>query len=521
MRKLMICAIALAMVGCKSEYEKSEVSVRPDGDGRLVHTVDGDVISGTVVSKASDGTLKSRVVVKDGVLHGEAIENRHGRPYKVSNFADGRLTGVYEQFCDDGKHEIKRNITSWPETYGEETFSCETGNQLNQINLVDGKPVGEQIVWIEADGKQILQSKLNYDDKGKFHGESSWFTQKGRQFKLAKYKNGVLDGEYLEYQQGTDEIRYKGLYKDGKKIGLWVTPYGSRLTGEDSINPEDVRGQVLVSLGIQVSSPDHNFGSSADRPYQTDLKKAQFYIDQGKVDFKKPFSINQALENFISSTDGQQLYKFMPITNLVHEETLEWVLERGADLNATDFEGKNRLMKCVETAYSGCTIAHIAKLLDVTDIKAVDIKGRNVLHMACAAVHGDDKKVAEIRNLVLATGDVNTQDNYGWTPLHYCLSNGLMDEARDLIARGADVNIKAENNATAAHMVWLTTSPEPGSSFQADWGKNRQQLAVELNKAGKLSYHTELPAFEETIRDLAMKNGNIDLVQHIDMVEPM
>jgi len=521
MRKLVICAIALAMVGCKSEYEKSEVSVRPDGDGRLVHTVDGDVISGTVVSKASDGTLKSRVVVKNGVLHGEAIENRNGNPYKVSNFTDGRLTGIYEQFCDDGKHEIKRNITSWPDSYSEETFSCETGNQLIKKNLVDKKPVGEQIVWIEADGQQIMQSKLHYNDKGEFHGEAAWFNRDGSPSKLANYQNGVLHGEYEEYYlQGN--LSDQGLYKDGKKIGKWLDGDSWRLAGEGSVNPDDVKAQVLSSLGVDPRFPSHNLGSGADRPYRADLEKAQFYVDQGKVDFKKPYSFNSALEHLLNSREGQVLYKFIPITNLVHENTLDWVLERGGDVNSMDYQGKNRLMACITNfSHAGCSLAHVNKLLELTDINAKDIDGRTILHMACISTSGDSKKRADLRKVLVDKGQVNEQDKYGWTPLHYCLSNGLIDDARTLIARGADVAIKTKNEVTSAQMVWLSTNPGVHERYEATWDKARQELATELRKAGKFSYHTELPAFKATIRDLAMRNGNVELVQHIDMVEPM
>jgi len=51
-----------------------------------------------------------------------------------------------------------------------------------------------------------------------------------------------------------------------------------------------------------------------------------------------------------------------------------------------------------------------------------------------------------------------------------------------------------------------------------NWNEAREGIATELQKAGKLSFHTKLPAFEKSIRDLAMSNGNIELVQHIDMM---
>ncbi|WP_313086155.1 ankyrin repeat domain-containing protein [Pseudomonas sp.] len=520
MRKLVICAIALAMAGCNSEYDIREVNTNTDEKDRVVHTVKGERISGSIVTKDSKGEITSKAEVKDGFLHGASFKNIDGKPFIKSSFNNGFLTGTYEKFCDDGSHEVKRQIVSWPDSYSEETYSCNTGFQLTKTQKANAKKVGEQIVWADFDGKQVLQSKLNFNNEGQHDGKNLWFDRDGKLLKSADYKNGVLDGEYVEYEENTGNIEGKGIYKDGNKFGLWENRFGKALVGEGVVNPDEVKNQVYLALGINPINVTENLTSWATQKNPSDLSRAQFYIDKGMVDFAKPFSINTALDSLRNSRENQTLYRFMPVTNMVDEELVDWVVERGADVNATDYEGKNRLMRCLEGSL--CSTEHMAKLIKVSDTNLTDINGRNVLHTACQPASTPNKEVhGQHRKLMMDIGEVNQQDKFGWTPLHYCLSSGYIEEAKALIARGADIAIKSKDGVSASEMVWLMTRPEPGSDFQLNWNKAREGFATELQKAGKLSFHTKLPAFEKSIRDLAMSNGNIELVQRIDAIEPM
>ena len=516
MRKLVICALSLAMVGCKSEYDSREVNTITDEEQRIVHTVDGDRVTGVITSKGADGEIKEQKQVADGFLHGDSFVNRNGKLFVMAKYVDGRQVS-FEQFCETGKHEIKREMVSWPTSYSEDTFSCATGVHLTKKNLVDTKPVGEQMVAHDVEGQQVFESKLNFNNKGEHHGENIWFAKNGKPQKIANYTDGVLDGLYMEYDYKS-ELAKKGTYKEGKIVGLWEDENVLSIAGEESVNPDSVKKQVLLALGID---PDSVSVYMNRWPSKTtaDLGRAQFYMDKGMVDFAKPFSVNGALENLISSRMNQPLYRFVPATNMVSEDVLDWVLERGGNVNATDYSGRNRLMMCL--GFGECSTGHVAKLIKMTNIETTDSQGRSALHLVCQRPLQDQSVRSEQRSQILGIGDVNLQDEYGWTPLHYCLSNGYIDEARKLVAHGADISIKNNKGVSASDMVWLKTDPASGSHYEAQWNEKRVLFASELHKAGKLSFHTKLPAFEKSIRDLAMSNGDIELVQRIDMVEPM
>jgi ankyrin repeat protein len=95
-------------------------------------------------------------------------------------------------------------------------------------------------------------------------------------------------------------------------------------------------------------------------------------------------------------------------------------------------------------AYKG--YKNLAELLlaNKADVNARDNDGWKPLHMA---VHKD------MAVLLLANNaDINTTDNhYKRTPLHQAASSGAKDVVELLIAKGADVNAKANNGETPLH----------------------------------------------------------------------
>lgn len=54
----------------------------------------------------------------------------------------------------------------------------------------------------------------------------------------------------------------------------------------------------------------------------------------------------------------------------------------------------------------------------------------------------------EARKLIAAGADVNAQAKYGWTPLHLAARSGRIETARILIASGADASIRNNEGKT-------------------------------------------------------------------------
>src|ERR1700730_7078368 len=76
-----------------------------------------------------------------------------------------------------------------------------------------------------------------------------------------------------------------------------------------------------------------------------------------------------------------------------------------------------------------------------------------------AAEEPSDRYYQAIRNndmvllrRLLKTGDVNTKDQRGTTPLLYAAASGSLDAMKALLSAGADVNAKNAFDATA--MLW-------------------------------------------------------------------
>jgi hypothetical protein len=110
------------------------------------------------------------------------------------------------------------------------------------------------------------------------------------------------------------------------------------------------------------------------------------------------------------------------------------LIQRGADVNATDRSGYTPLMYAV-----GWERAEIARFLIEAgaSLAATNWSGSTPLHIA--AGHGG-KAVVEL--LLYNGASVDARDNRGATPLMWAASNGQAESAEALIAAGADVNAR-------------------------------------------------------------------------------
>jgi ankyrin repeat protein len=63
--------------------------------------------------------------------------------------------------------------------------------------------------------------------------------------------------------------------------------------------------------------------------------------------------------------------------------------------------------------------------------------GTTPLHLAIVGL----ESVAFVRSLIDSGAEVNAKNNYGETPLHWCVQKGNEEILRALLDEGADVNV--------------------------------------------------------------------------------
>jgi len=129
-----------------------------------------------------------------------------------------------------------------------------------------------------------------------------------------------------------------------------------------------------------------------------------------------------------------------------HAETMNTLLERGADVNARDTSSGETAL--VRIAWMGHTDT-LKMLLDKgADVNAGDNNGETALTWAAYAGHSDTVKI-----LIDHGADVNARlHTTGETPLILVALRGYTEIVEALLAHGADVNAQNEINGETALM---------------------------------------------------------------------
>lgn len=168
-------------------------------------------------------------------------------------------------------------------------------------------------------------------------------------------------------------------------------------------------------------------------------------------------------------------------------DLVKLLLQHGADVAATDGEGKTPLLDC---AGHGCgadkghtkTIrlllkagADINEQMPYRPEKSSSSRignGRTALHEVCLYAEPEDPELNGIAKILLEAGaNPNIQDSSGWTALHVCVAMKRNHIIPDLLRHGADVLVEDQNgNRASAYAL-----------HHHDEGLAKQLIELELN----------------------------------------
>jgi ankyrin repeat protein len=184
----------------------------------------------------------------------------------------------------------------------------------------------------------------------------------------------------------------------------------------------------------------------------------------------------------------------MAAANAGHTEMIKLLIERGADVNAVD-RGYTALMFASEKSHVAIVRLLLEKGANIDSEAGISLLHWDVLRRtASRGITPREvrwtalKKAAwagntEIARLLIEKGaDVNSKDEFGWTPLMFAAisERDPVDVARLLIEKGADVNSKLKDGVTplmfaasAGNLEVLKLVIEKGADvnykYESDW----------------------------------------------------
>ena len=232
-------------------------------EGFLTHTSEyqRDTLVGLKTIYFENGSVKNEIPFERGKENGVAYEyDKNGNIIMLRYYKNGILTkqesinrldndgkkkGVWKEFdrnknvIAEGKYRNGEKDGYW-KTYTSkgdllETQKFETGQQIIDAEELSSLDVKERYYSKEeAEGK--LKFRGTYRE-GKKHGTHVWFDTKGEIDSAKVYKNdalisegdmtrdGLKEGEWLEYFYPTGEKKAVGNYEKGFNVGIWKYYY--------------------------------------------------------------------------------------------------------------------------------------------------------------------------------------------------------------------------------------------------------------------------------------------------------
>ncbi len=223
------------------------------------------------------------------------------------------------------------------------------------------------------------------------------------------------------------------------RTGAWLLLAWVGLVACDRDRPRQPEPETIDAPASRTSSGNVNQAMGADQPIIPTLPTPQqrflIAVKQGERD-----EAERWLRQGASVEEGAVL-----VAGIRGEGALgfvEWLLSRGAPVDASDESGRTAL----SWAAGQGSIGEVELLLARgAAVHSADTLGRTPLHFA---VFGGDGEVVE--RLLKASADVDAQDSLGSTPLMYACSKNQPEIIATLRSHGANPRLEDKLGRTAA-----------------------------------------------------------------------
>lgn len=230
--------------------------------------------------------------------------------------------------------------------------------------------------------------------------------------------------------------------------------------------------KLLIDEGANTSIKDNN-GKSAD-----ELMNEPDYL-----------ASKQAVLDKLKKTDEKGMTQLLWMANEGNLSEVKRLIDMGADVNWTDFDGSNALHWAV-VSNSGAEI--IDYLISCKcSVAKEDVAGQTPLHVGAQVGNADACEI-----LVKQNADINKKNSFGLTPLHWASSLGEERIVEILLKNGAKIDICNNMGKTPLDLA-------------KDAREENKKTAIDLTKDS--IYYSIIRMLEDT--DKFKQNVNVSITQ--------